>query len=410
MTTKNLAELRRKAEKIIKEKKRFEPEIYYQDIEKLVEELSIHQIELEMQNIELAETSKQLEKEKNKYKNLYNEAPIPYLTLNETGNIYDINNAAAVLFDASMQAFHYNSIFPYLDEFSKQKFVRLFKLAFESAKIEFGEIDFISKSGKIIHTKINAHVYYDDERKMNLCRCAITDITKNKKLENKLKRREQRFKTIFDEDSTINLLIEPQTGQILDANRAAKIFYKYRNLKSMKIQEINLLYKSEVEKKMKEAEKKHQNSFLFKHKIATGAIKDVEVYSTPMKIAGQNVLYSIILDITERLKTEKSLEKARNQLKFLNKSLRKLIEFDSLNDIYKFIVKSVHSVLPESIVFYMSINNTKNKAQFEALEGIHDSVFSEIIKTIGFNLIDKEFNLTEQFRKIYQTGLFITIE
>ena len=62
-------ELREKAEKLIKEKGLEKPENYYDDIEKLVEELNIHQIELEMQNLELLESNHKLQREQNATKN-----------------------------------------------------------------------------------------------------------------------------------------------------------------------------------------------------------------------------------------------------------------------------------------------------------------------------------------------------
>lgn len=75
------------------------------DIEKLVEELNIYQIELQMQNQELQLANEQLETDKIRYKQLFCEAPIAYFTINRSGNIVELNNAAAELLQLPLHKF-----------------------------------------------------------------------------------------------------------------------------------------------------------------------------------------------------------------------------------------------------------------------------------------------------------------
>ena len=61
------------------------------DIQKLVYELEVHQIELEMQNKELNEAKEQLQRSVEKYTELYDFSPSGYFTLSREGNIIDLN-------------------------------------------------------------------------------------------------------------------------------------------------------------------------------------------------------------------------------------------------------------------------------------------------------------------------------
>lgn len=118
-----------------------------------------------------------------------------------------------------------------------------------------------------------------------------------------------KFITIFNEHKAIKLLIDPETGNILDANKSAATYYGYSvdELKNMKIQQINILNDSEIKAEMQKAKLEKRNYFNFKHKLKNGVIKDVEVYSCPVTIDGRVVLYSIIFDITKLNKLEASL-------------------------------------------------------------------------------------------------------
>ena len=67
------------------------------EVRVLVHELEIHKVELEIQNEQLTETQHTLEQAKERYRRLYESAPIGYLTLNSEGVIVDTNLTASAL-------------------------------------------------------------------------------------------------------------------------------------------------------------------------------------------------------------------------------------------------------------------------------------------------------------------------
>ena len=82
--------------------------------------------------------------------------------------------------------------------------------------------------------------------------------------------------------------------------RAAASFYGYKldELVEMNITDINVLSDEEVFNEMLKAKSGENNHFIFKHRLADGEIRDVDVYSGTIIINGENLLYSIIHDIT----------------------------------------------------------------------------------------------------------------
>lgn len=142
----------------------------------------------------------------------------------------------------------------------------------------------------------------------------FTDVTERYRLEQELRASESRYRSIFENRHTVMLIIDPADGSIVDANPAACRFYGYdrSTLQTMKISEINTLTPEEVAAEMGRARGEERNHFVFPHRLASGEIRQVEVYSGPITIQGEELLYSIITDITEKLKAEESIRRARD--------------------------------------------------------------------------------------------------
>ena len=124
--------------------------------------------------------------------------------------------------------------------------------------------------------------------------------------EKELKQSEERFRSLFEEHSAVKLLIDPSSGSIVDANKAAAAFYGWsvEELRKMLIQDINTSSPEGVKDEMEKARSRGKNKFSFQHRRANGSTRDVEVLSSKIEIAGKELLYSIIHDITERNRYE----------------------------------------------------------------------------------------------------------
>ncbi|HWQ26870.1 MAG TPA: PAS domain S-box protein [Chlorobaculum sp.] len=147
----------------------------------------------------------------------------------------------------------------------------------------------------------------------------IHDVTDRLRTEKRLKESEARFRSLFEDHSAAMMVIDLDTGRIFDANQAASDFYGWsrEDLSKMSIHEINTLPPEEVKKAMECGRSLQQNQFRFRHRNADGVIRDVDVYSTRVEIDRKEFLYSIIHDVTEKLRTEEKLKESEELFRAL---------------------------------------------------------------------------------------------
>ena len=131
----------------------------------------------------------------------------------------------------------------------------------------------------------------------------------------KLRASEEKFRRLFQDHNAVKLklLIDPENGRIVDANPAAAGFYgcTTAKLRQMNMQEINTLSPEQIKAEMAEARKSHRNYFKFRHRLADGESKNMEVFSSPIALRGKTLLYCIIHDISAQQKLEEQFHQAQ---------------------------------------------------------------------------------------------------
>ena len=152
---------------------------------------------------------------------------------------------------------------------------------------------------------------------------AVMDISERKHAEQALLERQQLFEQIFVASCAVKLLIDPADGRIVDANPAAAQFYGHPldRLRSMRIQDINVAPRAEVERELRQAHNAERKQFQFRHRLASGDIRDVEVYISNIVVHGRTLLMSLIHDITERCIAEEALRGKTRELERSNAEL-----------------------------------------------------------------------------------------
>lgn len=142
------------------------------------------------------------------------------------------------------------------------------------------------------------------------------DITAEKRMQLALEQSEQKYRALFASNKAVELIVDPADGQIIDANQAAVEYYRYprRELVGMCIRQINSLSPAAIKQEMEQAEREQRSHFHFRHRLANGQIRDVEVYSGPIVMAdGHRYLYSIIHDITDRELAQQALQESKTR-------------------------------------------------------------------------------------------------
>lgn len=169
-------------------------------------------------------------------------------------------------------------------------------------------ITFLGLFGFVVFVKVNQRIKKELETEKN-----------------RVSESEEFYRGIFQQHSAVQMMIDPSTGQILDANHAAEKFYGYsrEELRSMKIMQINILTPEEIKQAMARAVKFEQNYFEFRHRLKDGTIKPVEVFSGKIVYKDRIFLHSVIYDATLKKLAEKNLRESeeRHRLIFENSPL-----------------------------------------------------------------------------------------
>jgi len=134
-----------------------------------------------------------------------------------------------------------------------------------------------------------------------------------------VQRSEERFRRLFEHNAAVKLMIDPDTGKIIEANKAAADFYGWsiEELRQMCIQEINILTPDAVKSKMELTRLSGAMRLEFLQRRADKSIRDVEVFSSRIEISGKEVLYSTIHDITDSKMAKKALEESEKRYRAL---------------------------------------------------------------------------------------------
>lgn len=120
---------------------------------------------------------------------------------------------------------------------------------------------------------------------------------------------EDRYRSMFENNHAVMLLVDPDNGRLVDVNPAAATYYGYERaaMRGMPISEINTLPPEQLRREMDNARRSGRHYFHFHHTLASGEVRDVEVFSGPVVTDGHTLLFSIVHDITARRKMESEL-------------------------------------------------------------------------------------------------------
>jgi len=132
------------------------------------------------------------------------------------------------------------------------------------------------------------------------------------------------YSSLFRNNHSPMLLVNPEDGSIVDVNQAAVSFYGWRReeILALTVDDINVLPADVIAAEMTKASQERRSYFVFQHRCADGSVKDVEVYSGPVTVRGRHLLYSIVHDISERREAETRLKRAENLLRIASSLAR----------------------------------------------------------------------------------------
>ncbi|MDP4267022.1 MAG: PAS domain S-box protein [Bacteroidota bacterium] len=192
------SELRKRAEEILLQSNIKAEELKTQNITNIVHELQVHQIELEMQNDNLRKSQLELDDAYEKYFNLYNLAPLGYLTISDKGEITEANMTTSFLLGIDKNILLNQHITNFIIPEDQDIFYLHNKALFETGIKQQFDIRMKQKEGTIFWAAfnsvtvkvVNGHPY---------CNAIIKDISDRKLLEIQLMEQNEIYKQINSE-------------------------------------------------------------------------------------------------------------------------------------------------------------------------------------------------------------------
>ena len=296
------------------------------DTRRLLNDLDIHQIELEMQNTELRRARDHAQALVDQYTELYDFAPISYFTLSANGVIRLVNLTGSVKVGIERSNLIGSSFSLLLAKGQRSSFKAFLKQVFESDAKQTGEFELADTSLSVSVVTIKARRSPDGLE----CKAMIMDITERKQAMEQMRVSEIRYRRLFEAAHDGVLLLDPSTRKIIDANpfMTRLLGYSRDQLIGKELFEIGLLKDEATSQQMfrklkRNHEVRYENLPL---ESETGRLQEVEVVANLYHEDNQPVIQCNIRDITVR----KLAEDMTLQNMKLNREIirRKIVEED----------------------------------------------------------------------------------
>ncbi len=161
-------------------------ELSLEDIQKLVHELQVHQIELEMQNQELRQAQLEVEESRDRYLDLYDYAPVGYFTLDKNAIVLEANLSGSELLGMERGSLIGKPLTRFVHEDSQDTFYFHHNQVLQTGTRHICEIKLVKSDGRRFHAQLESIGMPDSGGELSRLRTAITDITDRKLAEEEL--------------------------------------------------------------------------------------------------------------------------------------------------------------------------------------------------------------------------------
>jgi PAS domain S-box-containing protein len=280
------------------------------DPQRLLHELEVHQVELELQNAELRQTRDELEAALENYTDLYDFAPAGYFILSADGTIRQANLTGAQFVGIERSLLVGRSFAQLVSPAQRTVFNSFLKQIFAGEDKVSIDIDLPVKGRPLQVVRVRANLPPAGPD----CRLVVVDITALKREEDKVRVSETRYRRLFEAAHDGVLLLDPGTRKITDTNpfMTQLLGYPQEQLVGKELYEIGLLKDEAASREMFEKlRKKHEVRYEnLPLKTQAGRHQEVEVVANLYSENGRAVIQCNIRDITQRKQAEDALRRS----------------------------------------------------------------------------------------------------
>jgi PAS domain S-box-containing protein len=288
-------------------------------LQKIIHELHVHQVELEMQNEELRRTSLDLELSRIKYRDLYDFAPVGYLTVDSKGIVLEANLTSTMLLGRDRQEVVGRPVSRFIFNQDSDIFHLMFHKMFETNYKQICELRFYRKDLSLFEAQLEGSVSEEGESIPRYARLILSDITERKQSEHALRQSNKRYMDLTE--LLPQLVYEADKNGILTfANSATLNALGYTAGEAID----RLSVADVVVPEDRETVRRHVEKLINGQKLSIlqcsllakdGTTLPVLVYSSPiydeLRITG---IRGVAIDVSPLKKAEEEREQLREQL------------------------------------------------------------------------------------------------
>lgn len=223
------ARLRRRAEAVVRTQQRKpQPNTTAAKSEadpyRLLHELQVHHVELEMQNTELQEARDRSEVLLEKYTDLYDFAPVGYLSVDEQGQILEANLTGAALLRVGRAQLLNRRLPPFVASANRPDFLKFLKQVFSATEKQVCEALLVRADGTSFWAGIHGTTAISASGPRKWCRMVISDITPLREAEEVLRRSEALFSALVAQ-APVGMYVVNARFQLQEVNPTALRFF-----------------------------------------------------------------------------------------------------------------------------------------------------------------------------------------
>ncbi|WP_321288788.1 PAS domain-containing protein [uncultured Sunxiuqinia sp.] len=317
--------LRKEAEQLASDKYADIANLSAHDIQKIVYELEVHRIELEMQNDELRSFQKELEDERANFADLYNHAPVGYISIDKNQLVLQANETIASMLQCSRETFENQKITNFVHWDDKDRFYLFIRNIQKKGEPRSCQLRLNTPKSKCVYANLEANL-----KKDNYIRIAITNITNLVEAQRRAEESEK-FLNLTGEISKVGgWRLDLKSNQVIWSRTTGRIHElpddfipSLDEAISYYHEEDQTLVRNSVEKAIKEGV-----AYEFEARLITakGNLVWVNAIGKPEMRDGKCIgMSGSFQDITERKKAQEALLRSEKEFRLLAESMPQIV-------------------------------------------------------------------------------------
>ncbi len=229
-------ELRTRAEQLLSSQPAENRLIQQADLEKIIHELDVYQIELQLQNEELQLSQKEIKLSLSKYQDLYDFSPIGILTTDSRGLIYDINLTACNYLGKGRSFLRNKPFSAYIAGSSHDTYFSHLNSVIETGKKQTCEVKAYNANSLETFFQIESVIFHENDQ--SFIRSAIIDITEKKNAHSVIRDRESLLRSLLESSQLPVIIFEIKGFQTMgqpilklwESNPKANLIFSFNSL------------------------------------------------------------------------------------------------------------------------------------------------------------------------------------